>query len=366
MATHLQELRKDSELLSSFQEFFSGKMNLARIKFLVILIQALCKVQTVSLYKLATAFDGGRDHMVSHRRIQRFFASYALNLDLIARFIFCLLPQKDGLVLSMDRTNWKFGNTDINVLTLAVSYKGIGFPILFSMLPKRGNSNTEERISLVRRFVSLFGKDCIDCLTADREFVGTKWIGYLNRMGIRYYIRIKENFWVINPKSSEKTRAKHLFHGLHVNEEKWLPNIYNVNGEYCYLAGARYVNRDGEAELQIIISYNKPRHSIQKYRMRWQIESAFKAMKSSGFNLEDTHLYILERVERLFAVICIALCWSYLVGLAKHYNIKPIKILPNGHLAKSFVKYGLEEIAHVLYNQSYVPIINIFKIFDIY
>ncbi|WP_300938214.1 IS4 family transposase [Bacteroides acidifaciens] len=356
MVTHLQEQRKDSELLSSFQEFFAGKMNLARIKFLVILIQALCKVQTVSLYKLATAFDGGRDHMASHRRIQRFFAAYVLNLDLVARFIFFLLPEKDSLVLSMDRTNWKFGDTDINVLTLAVAYKGVGFPILFTMLPKRGNSNTEERINLMDRFVRLFGKKCIDCLTADREFVGSKWIGYLNSMRIRYHIRIKENFWVHNPKSSEKVRVRHLFHGVHVNEEKWLPNIYLVKGEYCYLAAARYINRDGNAELQVIISYNKPEQSVQKYKLRWQIECAFKAMKSSGFNIEDTHLYILERVERLFAVICIALCWAYLVGLAKHYNLKPIKTLPNGYLAKSFVKYGLEEIAHVLYNQSYISL----------
>ena len=39
------------------------------------------------------------------RRIQRFIANYALNLDLVARMIFSLLPVKNGLVLSMDRTN---------------------------------------------------------------------------------------------------------------------------------------------------------------------------------------------------------------------------------------------------------------------
>ena len=30
--------------------------------------------------------------------------------------------------------------------------------------------------------------------------------------------------------------------------------------------------------------------TVARYKFRWQIETAFKAMKSSGFNIEDTHL----------------------------------------------------------------------------
>lgn len=41
----------------------------------------------------------------------------------------------------MDRTNWKFGEANINILMLGITYKGIAYPLLFSMLDKRGNSN---------------------------------------------------------------------------------------------------------------------------------------------------------------------------------------------------------------------------------
>ena len=58
------------------------------------------------------------------RRLQRFLAGYALSLDLIAIVIFALLPVKTGLVLSLDRTNWKFGDVNINILMLGVTYKG--------------------------------------------------------------------------------------------------------------------------------------------------------------------------------------------------------------------------------------------------
>ena len=96
------------------------------------------------------------------RRLQRFLACYVLDLDLIARMIFSLLPVKQGLVLTMDRTNWNYGKTDINVLLLGVTYKNVAFPLLFRLLPKRGNSSTTERIDIIERFIRLFGKDCID------------------------------------------------------------------------------------------------------------------------------------------------------------------------------------------------------------
>jgi len=118
---------------------------------------ALCKVQTVGFEKLANAFDSNAMASSSLRRIQRFIARYCLDSDLIAKLIFGLLPQKKDLKLSIDRTNWKFGQTNINIFMLGVTYKGVAFPLLFKMLDKRGNSNCGERIALVERFIKLFG-----------------------------------------------------------------------------------------------------------------------------------------------------------------------------------------------------------------
>ena len=79
---------------------------------------AMCKVQTVSLYRLATAFHSQADSLSSMRRIQRFLAKYALELDLIAR-------------------------------------------VILLCFPKRGNSNTEERKQIMNRFIRLFGKSVV-------------------------------------------------------------------------------------------------------------------------------------------------------------------------------------------------------------
>lgn len=61
----------------------------------------------------------------------------------------------------MDRTNWRWGKSDINILMLSVVYKGIALPIFWSLLPKFGNSDTQERIDLMKRFISRFGKKFI-------------------------------------------------------------------------------------------------------------------------------------------------------------------------------------------------------------
>ncbi len=76
----------------------------------------------------------------------------------------------------------------------------------FKKLDKQGNSNCSERIELVNRFISLFGCNCIDCLMADREFVGDNWIKFLNDNHIRYYIRIRNNFKIFIPHKNKEIK----------------------------------------------------------------------------------------------------------------------------------------------------------------
>jgi len=333
-------------LTSILNTQFSGTLNLARVKFIALLITALCKVQTVTFSKLANAFDSSSDSSSSLRRIQRFIAKYSLDSDLIAKLIFGLLPNKEEkLILSIDRTNWKFGQLDINIFMLGIVYKGVAFPLLFTMLPKRGNSNTKERIELINRFVSLFGKDCIKSLVADREFVGKQWIGFLNREGIKYHIRIRNNFKVFIPRKNKFVKASWLFNDLKIGEYKVYRKIVSISDEECYISGCK----QSKGEFLIIISYNEPAKAQEEYKERWQIEMCFKAMKSSGFDIENTHLNKIDRIEKLILLVMIAFVWCYKVGVHLH-KLKPIKIKKHGKKAKSIFKTGLDYIANSLLN----------------
>jgi hypothetical protein len=350
---------KSTKLIATLCKFLVGTMNLAHITFFGLFICALCMVQSVSLVKLSAAFQSKAKSESSLRRIQRFMAEYNLDFDIIARLIFHLLPHKPPFRLAMDRTNWKFGMVNINVLMLAVVYTGVAFPLMISMLDKRGNSDTQERIDMINRYINLFGKDTIDCLLADREFVGCHWIKYLNDNHIRYNIRIRENFYV--ERQGKKIKASWLFSSLKCGQTTFLYPIYSVNGQLCYLSASKIKNKQGKPELQIIISFNRPENAQELYKERWQIETAFKALKSSGFNIEDTHLADIKRIERLFSLVMVAFAWAYLVGIYRDEKVKPIKILKHGNRAKSIIKYGLEYIANILSNPLAKPEFDIFK-----
>lgn len=352
---------KNSELTSVLNTHFRGKINLARVKLISHLVIALCKVQTVTFEKLANAFNTHAHRESSLRRIQRFIAGYTLDCDLIARLIFNLLPKQDKLVLSIDRTNWKFGQTNINIFMLGVVYKGVAFPLLFSMLDKKGNSNSQERINLVNRFIKLFGKDVIESIVADREFVGDKWLEFLNKNRLRYYIRIRNNFKVFLPHKNKQVKVSHLFNRFTANEFVYYSKIVYVNGQLCYLSGCKLNNKsNGKQDFLIIVSFNKPEKAQHHYKKRWQIEMCFKAMKSSGFDIEKTHLQEIQRIQKLILIVMIAFVWCYKTGIYLHH-IRPIKVKKHGRKAKSIFKYGLSFLASVLLNNQNQNYINIFQ-----
>jgi hypothetical protein len=345
-----------NELLSVLSDNFKENINLARIKLICHFICALCKVQTVTFDKLARAFDSSAKEASSLRRIQRFIANYDLSPDLIARFIFNLLPKSEKYKLTIDRTNWKFGKTNINIFMLGIVYDGVAYPLLFKMLDKRGNSNCKERIALINRFIALFGKTNIESIVADREFVGEEWIKYLNDKNIQYYIRIRNNFKVNVLQKSEKIKVSWLFQSY---EFKHYPKIVKINNQFCYLAGCKLKSRDKE-EYLIIISFTKPEKAKESYKERWQIEMCFKAMKSSGFDIEKTHLNDMERIEKMLNLVMIAFVWCYNVGIYLH-QMMPIKIKTHQRKAVSIFKYGLNYINQAFLNNEFMLEFNIFQ-----
>ncbi len=97
-----------------------------------------------------------------------------------------------------------------------------------------------------------------------------------------------------------------------------------------------------------IVSFNKPELAKENYAKRWQIETCFRAMKTSGFNVEKTHLNQIDRVEKLLLLVMIALVWCYKVGIHLNEQVRKIVVNNHGRKAKSIFKYGLDYICQVL------------------
>lgn len=96
--TNTSQDYKIIELDSVLEHNFETKINKARLKFISLLILALCKVKTVNYLSLANAFDSNATAGSSFRRIQRFMADFDLPMKLISGFIFNILPEKENLV----------------------------------------------------------------------------------------------------------------------------------------------------------------------------------------------------------------------------------------------------------------------------
>lgn len=333
-------------------ETFKGvtNWNKARISCLINLIQSMIKLQNVSYVALAQGFGGSALFESNLRRIQRFFAKFVFDPLIFTKLVFSLLPEKPPYRLSMDRTNWKFGRVDINILMLSVCYNGVGIPLIWKLLPKRGNSNADERQELIDFYLKNFGISSIKAFMADREFIGESWFQYLIRNDISFYIRIRNNMKVRKPGRKEST-AFHLFNNLRHGKYRHLEGLYYIGKNLVYLSGCKTINGDGKSDFVIIASFNKQDQSMIFYKDRWQIETMFRAMKSSGFNLENTHLTDLQRISKLLSIVAIAFIWAYLAGIDKHENIKEIRIKKHGRKAYSLFKYGLIRIAHALNNR---------------
>jgi DDE family transposase len=329
------------ELGKVLWEFFHW--NRARIGCIVPLLVGIIQLGTVNLMRIASTFPGEAQQHSHYKRLQRLFCEFPLELNLIAQFIAHLLPL-DQFKLTLDRTNWKLGKININFLVLGVAYRGIAFPLFWPTLAKQGNSNTQERITLIERFIAVFGRERIACLLADREFIGRDWFGYLIENKILFRIRIKCNTCVSNSRGFD-VPVENLLRGLPRNTFQILPGKRRVWGHRLYIIGFKMA----DGELVIIATQEHPETALADYKERWQIETLFACLKTRGFCLESTHLTHPERLEKLFAFLAIAFSWAHLIGEWLH-EIKPLILKKHGRQAKSFFRHGLDYLRGCLFH----------------
>jgi hypothetical protein len=143
----------------------------ARITFLALFLVALVRVRTVNFVELAQGFMGTAKTESSEKRLHRFFSEFDLDYREIARLVAGLMDIPQPWILSIDRTNWQFGDCVFNILMLGVVHEGVAFPLVWTMLDKKGNSNYKERITLLEEFREIFSEVAVDYITGDREFI---------------------------------------------------------------------------------------------------------------------------------------------------------------------------------------------------
>src|SRR6266498_1746898 len=177
-----------TKLNSAIQSKFNW--NKARLRFLTRFITSLIITATVRLSRIALMMNTEVKNETNYRGLQRFFLNFRMEYEQYARFVMSHLPREGKYYLVMDRTNWKFGKTDINILMLGIIYKKNCFPLYWELLEKGGGSSTQERKELLQKAINLLGREKIAALLCDREFIGVYWFKYLIDQKIEFHIRL--------------------------------------------------------------------------------------------------------------------------------------------------------------------------------
>lgn len=304
--------------------------NKARLFTMTTLVEGIIHTRNVNLARISLCdeIDNGNTATPEskYRRFQRFFSDFALPLEDVSNLIRKKIPMPaGGYVLSMDRTNWKFGKKHINILVIGINVGSVCVPLVWKVLPqstKNGNSNSKHRTWLVKRLLEVLPASEINALLMDREFCGQEWLEWLDSQGITFVLRIKKNT-VVGDRLAHEYKKKpsdrvevfgmELFFGGKVEKGK---RIYVVSNGYT-----------GKRALEI-------------YRRRWGIEQLFSHLKKRGFDLEGTHLTDKRKLETMVALISISFLLSYGWGI----HLRSLEKQTAYKRRKSDYRYGLDSL----------------------
>lgn len=311
----------------------------ARLGCLGYLIVSMLRHRTANLVKLSAEASGGLKTESLYRRFQNFFLRFTMPFDDIALLVVAKLPRPEcGWVLSMDRTNWKYGRTHINLLVVAIVVGKVAIPVVWRALPratKRGNSKTAHRIDLMKRLLRVVPASEIKALTMDREFIGHDWLQWLDDNEVGYVVRIKRDTLVDGLAASSRppgsSRRKSIW-GLELFFSGCSIRGRNTREDFLYLASNRFHGKE----------------ALALYRLRWGIERIFGHFKKRGFDLETTHMSAPEKIEKLFGVLTLAFIISYGWGCEMKAGATGLSATQK---RKSFFRLGLDRISQIFGNR---------------
>ena len=294
--------------------------------FLVELLKSLIKSRSVVFSELADKIDKPIKPASIERRIQDFFEKVEFDYESLIHLLLSFAPQ-EKLVLSIDRTEWDFGKTQINILCIVISIGKMAIPIYFEMLDnKSGNSNWKDRVNILESLINKIGKERIAILLMDREFIGHKWLLWLKQEGISFCVRVPKHHLILTADGPYFKAEKLLLNKKKVYKKGVCVDKASLNLSLSY---------EKKGDLVYLIGTEDPKSLKRWYKKRWSIEVFFQALKGRGFNLEKSQLKSLAKYKKLFTMVSLAyaICWR--VGI-EDGKTNPVKTKKHGYPQYSF------------------------------
>jgi hypothetical protein len=339
------------------------------VKVLILILECLIQSGTVNLNKCKTKAgivtgQKGQKLPTVYTRFIRFFKmqhrdAFCLGITLL---ILSITHLSGTAYLVIDRTNWDIGQQRINVLCLGLLLpNGLFIPVLWENLAKKGNSNTQERLNLLKRFQGIWpdSQKRTFTLLADREFIGLDFFVWMVGHHLSFVIRLRwQDYFGLVAATCDLTVAK-LESKIKrkVKENGFFQASFNYKNQTFYFTvlpnnakrRAKAKPNAGD-DFVVLVSIEKQIDKIsQDYRKRWGIEVFFRHAKKNGFNLEDLNLKEQQKVQLLVGIVAIAYCLSIRKGLIQEQQ-RPLKIKKHGAKAVSTFRIGLDNLVNEVHS----------------
>lgn len=262
--------------------------------------------------------------MACIQRIRRFLSnkkiSPTITLIPLLNLLRPILEKLPEIILIIDRTDWDKRCKHINILSVAISYKGRALPFMWIVFGRKGSSSLDQwkevlapAIEALRKVEWLSDKHIH--LVADREFASPKLAEWLTTTykNVDVTLRIKASMYLKSDDMPE-TKVATLIQRM-------------VKGNR-YLLHNQILTRDSSFKMDVLLTWKKeydeplvvattssnPDRVDEVYGLRFGIEPMHKDWKTNAFELEKTRVTDPKRIETLLIPIAFAYILCVIAG----------------------------------------------------
>lgn len=236
--------------------------------------------------------------------------------------------------IAIDRTNWKLGKININILYIGlVLENGRFIPLYFKLLAKKGNSSQEERIDLFEQFKTIFDTliDFTFVIVGDREFIGVKWFAYMANNCYEFVMRIRHKDYakLLAEQLGMSVEQLHKKIAKQIKKHGYCAFPIEIEGNIFYYharkkrKGDKNYPKEKDKYIRFISTSLDHQWVINQYDRRWKIEVFFEDSKTKGFDLEAINFTAESKIRLMVAIcaVCYMLCLIH--GLIEYEKRTP-------------------------------------------
>jgi len=269
---------------------------------------------------------GDASVMACIQRIRRFLSNKkllpAITVIPWIRLMRPLLSKLPEIVLCMDRTDWGKRGKHINILSVAIYYKGRAIPLFWTVFGNKGNSSFEQWKQVLTPAIE--GLQQMEWLTdvhihvvADREFASPKLADWLkNTYGAGSTLRMKASMY-LKDGSMPETQIATLLQKLPKGSRRVLHDQIVTRHSMFKMNVVLIWGKGYEEAMVLATTLAKPYKAEILYGQRFGIEPMHKDWKTNAFELEKTRVTAPKRIETLLIPIAFAYILCVLEGEEK-------------------------------------------------